>query len=111
MAKELKKYGFVLGLGAIIGSLAGVSLMKKSQEVFDAKTTNVLSEIKERFTEQQEIEGSWIQSDKEVIDRLGIETEVYKGGFTCKDGDTFTQYEFIADAKTGALIDIYPLEA
>lgn len=109
MSKELKRLGVFMGIGTIVGTLAGVAATKKSQELFDAKTTTVLEEIKKEFTEKQDIEGSWIQSNKESISRHGIETMVYKGGFTCKEGDSFKQFEFLADAKTGSLIDIYPI--
>lgn len=109
MSKELKEFGIVFGVGAVIGMAAGALLMKKGQEVFDVRSPKVLHDIKARLDDTQEVEGSWIQSAKETIERQGVPMTVYRGGITCKDGDAFKQFEFLADAKTGALIDIYPV--
>lgn len=109
MENEIKKLGVALGLGMAVGTVVGAMLTKKSQELFNVRAPKVLNEVKERFDNTQEIEGSWIETKKEIINRHGMDQAIYKGGITCKDGDSFKQFEFIADAKTGAVIDIYPL--
>lgn len=109
MSKELKELGIVFGVGTVVGFFTGALLMKKSQGVFDVRSPKVLNEVKERLNETQEVEGSWIHSTKETIERQGVTMEVYRGGITCKEGDSFKQFEFLADPKTGTLLDIYPI--
>ncbi|MFK4997395.1 hypothetical protein ACI2OX_07100 [Bacillus sp. N9] len=45
----------------------------------------------------------------ENYQKSAIQTKVYRGGITCNKDGTREQFEFIADAYTGTVIDIYPI--
>ncbi|MGE9134185.1 PepSY domain-containing protein, partial [Lacticaseibacillus paracasei] len=53
------------------------------------------------------IEGAWIESKPSPLNRYGLKASVYYGGITKYENNELIQYEFIADAYTGTIIDIY----
>ena len=97
--------GVTFGIGVVLGGLA-------SAYFYDKKTVNgdtILSNVKQLFLVSGPIEGSWVELEPVIIDRYEQEQLVYFGGVTRKEDDRLVQYEFIADAKSGALLDLYEL--
>ncbi|KAA1038401.1 hypothetical protein [Macrococcus equipercicus] len=62
----------------------------------------LLEDIKQKFNG---VESSFIVYTPERYKRFGVETQIYRGGITTNFDDYKEEYEFIADAYTGQLID------
>lgn len=94
---------FFLGLG--VGVVSGFI----TKEVLDTKTIvspeKALGNAKDLFKQSGPISGSWIHMKTEPYDRQELTYTVYKGGISRASSDGIEQYEFIADAKTGAIIE------
>lgn len=97
---------FVLGTAA---GIAGVYAFKKINSAHDLPPERVLAQVKDKFKLQGPISGSWIQMGIEPYERDQIHYKVYKGGISKTVNDAILQYEFIADATTGTILDIHPL--
>lgn len=101
----------ILGMSAgifALGALVGFSLY----HFFSNRPLNadqILSHVKEEFSRFYTIEGSWIEVTPVPWQQSAVETDVYYGGITTLEDDEFVQYEFIADAYTGTVIDIYSI--
>jgi predicted small secreted protein len=101
-----KSFLFGIALGAVSGYATNRYLT--SQSFISAE--KVLDYAKKRFKEQGPISGSWIHMKVEPFQKNNLTYQIYKGGVsrTLVDGSN-EQYEFIADAKTGTLLDIYSI--
>lgn len=75
----------------------------------------ILHQLQKKIMQNNnKIQKEWIEPSPTELDRYGIKTKVYYGGFARKELnqpelDKLKQYEFIVDAYTGTLIDIYEL--
>ena len=69
----------------------------------------LLFKIRKLFQVVGTIEGSWIEMEPVFVDSPEFYGEVYYGGVTRKEDDELVQYEFYADAKPGAVIDLYKI--
>ncbi|MGX6961536.1 PepSY domain-containing protein [Vagococcus xieshaowenii] len=94
---------------AAIGVVGGVLANKKYQETKNLSPEAILEIVKEHFLSEGPIEGSWINYTQEQLQKFAVTYTTYTGGITRKEGDETIQYEFIADAKTGSILDVYPL--
>ena len=95
----------------LIGFATGVAAAYLVKEVYDRKeklypADNVLKEVKSAFKEEGPIDGSWIFMKTEPYKQHALTTEVYKGGITRHKEDELQQFEFLADAYTGAVIKV-----
>lgn len=103
--KQLSSYGLkgafiVTGIGTL--AYLAARFLEKRQVSGEL----VLENVKRFFIKTiGTIEGSWIEL--EAVWNAEWSCFVYYGGMTHKDGETVVQYEFVADAKTGALLDLY----
>lgn len=98
-----------VGIGLVIGLTGGAlaSYWYKKNKTLSAD--DILEQVKSDFLQEGPIEGSWIHFKKEPAQKFAIKSKVYTGGISrIEDGD-LVQYEFIADAYTGSIIDIYRL--
>lgn len=86
------------GLGVLTGSL----ISKRAKDPDD-----ILEEIKAIFKEEGPIEGSWIEMTKVPWKKYAYDTDVFYGGISRMEDEELVQYEFIVDAYTGSLMDIY----
>lgn len=95
--------------GAAVGAVSGYFLNEAVKKSVFISSENVLAKIKKAFKEEGPIDGSWIQMTQEDYEKYAIKTKVYRGGITChRDGER-KRFEFIADAYTGSVLDIYPI--
>ncbi|WP_019154895.1 PepSY domain-containing protein [Robertmurraya massiliosenegalensis] len=94
---------FFLGLG--VGVISGFA----TKQLLDAKTyvspEKALANAKELFKQSGPISGSWIQMKAEPYENHNLTYTVYKGGISRFTDDSMKQYEFIADAATGSIIE------
>lgn len=101
------KSGLALGIG--VGVLSGIAsaLWYHKKKTVDADT--VLDSVRESFLKEGPIEGSWIEFEKKPLRKFAVHSKTYTGGITrIEDGQT-VQYEFVADAHTGTIIDVIRL--
>ncbi|MDR6122044.1 putative small secreted protein [Bacillus sp. SLBN-46] len=93
-------------VGAAVGLIGGYVV----KEVIDQKTNvspeKVLEQVKRQFKQNGPISGSWIHMETEPYEKQHIHYRVYKGGISKNNEGSTEQYEFIADAQTGTLIDV-----
>lgn len=110
MEKERsQELGITLAVGASLGVLAGVLATKWLIKRQKMKPEVVLEQVKSAFLAEGPIEGAWIEFTKTPLQKFAIKTQTYTGGITrLEDGD-YAQYEFVADAQTGTVMDIYRL--
>lgn len=102
---------FALGIiaGATMGAIAGAVGMSwyKKHKVLTADS--ILAQVKEAFLREGPIEGAWIHLTKKPIQKFAIKNQTYTGGITRSEDGNLVQYEFVADAKTGTVIELYRL--
>ncbi|MBC2008019.1 hypothetical protein HCJ72_12180 [Listeria welshimeri] len=92
-----------VGAGAAAGHLVYHYLLSDKTISGDV----ILERVKDAFKQEGPIEGSWIQLKKQLYKKFAIDTFVYHGGITCIREGEKKQFEFIADANTGTIIDVY----
>lgn len=96
----MKKTILTAGIGVALGFLVKQQLDESSQTTPE----KALNNAKEAFKQQGPISGSWIYMKPEAVKKHGLEYTAYKGGITRNLDGQNKQYEFLADADTGAII-------
>lgn len=104
--KEAIIAGVLFGSGLVIGSSLTALFLGKKKKV---NGDRILDSVKKMFLADGPIEGSWIELHPAPLTRFSSETDVYYGGISRKENDELIQYEFMADAYTGTILDIYKL--
>jgi predicted small secreted protein len=92
-------------LGTAVGFISGYAV----KELIDQKNISpekVLDNVKKQFKQHGPISGSWIHMEAESFEKQPIKYRVYKGGISRNSHGANEQYEFVADASTGTLIDV-----
>lgn len=97
-----KKTVLAAGLGFAAGYVAKQQL-EQHQNITPEKA---LKNAKETFKKQGPISGSWIYMKPEPIEKNGLPYNAYRGGVTRSIDGENKQFEFFADADTGAVIDV-----
>jgi predicted small secreted protein len=91
-------------IGAAVGLLGGYVLKNISAQKVDPE--KILDQIKRHFKKQGPIQGSWIHTEVEPYENGTFRYQVYKGGISRQMNGENEQYEFIADASTGTILDV-----
>lgn len=94
---------FFIGLGA--GLVCGYAAREALAHRPLMNPDQTLAKAKELFKQNGPISGSWIYMKPEKYEKQGLTYTVYKGGISRMQNGHLDQYEFIADAKTGCVID------
>ncbi|WP_050616090.1 PepSY domain-containing protein [Bacillus testis] len=96
----------------VLGAAAGFICGYAAKCVIDNNNTpspdDVLTHVKDAVKENGKVIGSWILMKPESYVKNGLQYEVFKGGLTKIDNDEQTQFEFVADATTGTVLDLIP---
>ncbi|MFC5774708.1 PepSY domain-containing protein [Ectobacillus antri] len=94
-------------IGTGLGLVAGYALAHtlKSEHVTAEKALKAAKRI---FANKGEVTGSWIHMVPEVMERFDLTYEVYRGGITINIGEEQERFEFLLDAKTGAILEVHP---
>ncbi|MBS4175977.1 PepSY domain-containing protein [Lederbergia citrea] len=95
--------------GATAGLISGYCLSTKLNQKMPLTGEKVLADVKRAFKKEGSIDGSWMQMRPEDYQKYAIKTKVYRGGITRNQNGESQQFEFIADAYTGSVLDVYPL--
>jgi predicted small secreted protein len=97
----VKRFIAGLGIGLAAGYLLSPTL--RSDKISPEKA---LKEIKKTVSRTYAISGSWIHMIPETVELNQISYNVYRGGLSTTNEEGTTQFEFLADTKTGALLDL-----
>lgn len=89
-------------LSLLFGYLAGKRLSHR--QILTSSV--ILDKVKRAFRHEAPIEGAWINSQPINHQQFAIKSLVYTGGVTRYEDQQLTQYEFMADAKTGSILNI-----
>lgn len=93
--------------GVLTGIAAGIvvneAISRFNQNV---AADTVLKNVKEAFVKEGPIDGSWIVMKAEPYSNNVISMDVYRGGISRIKNGELEQYEFIADASTGTVIEL-----
>lgn len=95
--------GIAFGFGLVAGWFSKEYTNKK----YPLHGDNILKNMKQVFLEEGPIEGSWIELTKVPLRKFAYQTDVYYGGISRLEQGELVQYEFIADAYTGSIMDVY----
>ncbi|MGD7044283.1 hypothetical protein [Jeotgalibacillus proteolyticus] len=96
-------------IGAAVGLAAGYAISQGTSKAVSVPADKVLQDVKNQFKKRGSIDGSWIQMKPEEHEILAIKNQVYRGGISRHQGNELEQFEFIADAKTGTVMDVYKI--
>ncbi len=94
-------------LGIMTGVAAAIIVKEVSERAVPYKSSeSILETIKADFRKLSPIDGSWIYMKVENFTNGFTDIPVYRGGISrIQDGEMET-YEFAADARTGAIVDL-----
>lgn len=99
-------------LGAAAGAAGAYAANAVISQKMDVPAQKVLSHARGQFRLSGPVSGSWIHMEAVPFEKNGIQYRVYKGGITRTspgiDGGG-EQFEFVADATTGTILDVYRL--
>jgi len=95
-------------IAAGIGIAVGYLLKDQLDQYRSLTPDEALESAKQTFMKQGPVSGSWIYMKPEKIERNGLTYTAYRGGITRTIDGENKQYEFFADADTGAVIDAKP---
>jgi predicted small secreted protein len=96
-------------LGAAVGIMGGIAAKEIITKKTNVSPEKVLDNVKKQFKQQGPISGSWIHMGAESFEKHPFQYHVYKGGISRNNNGTNEQFEFIADALTGTLLDVRTL--
>lgn len=105
MAKHSNKLASLVLLAS--GALIGVASTLLYKELRPKKPNQVLEEVKATFSEYGKITGSWIDYDAIEYDVFDSKPLVYLGGISREEEGKIVTYNFVCDAYTGEIIDVY----
>lgn len=94
-------------IGAVLSFVIGFFTFFLVDQKTPVNADKILNRVKEQFKEDGPIEGSWIEMTKVPWKKYSYETKVYYGGISRIEEGQVQQYEFVADAYTGTVMDIY----
>ncbi|WP_066063394.1 PepSY domain-containing protein [Neobacillus soli] len=93
-------------LGAAVGLIGGYVTKEIITQKTNVSPEKVLEHVKKQFKENGSINGSWIHMVVEPYEKQQINYRVYKGGISKNNDGVTEQFEFIADASTGTILDL-----
>lgn len=94
-------------LGVVTGLAAAVIIKEVSERVSPyLSPNNILTTIKDEFKKQAPIDGSWIYMKTEQFNNGFTETPVYRGGISRMMDGEMENFEFAADARSGAIVEL-----
>lgn len=109
--KEFYQHGLStgIGIGVAIGAVCGLTASYYYKKNKTLSADDILEQVKHDFLQEGPIEGSWIHFKKEPMQKFAIKSKIYTGGISRIEDGELVQYEFVADAYTGSIVDIYRL--
>ncbi|RYL93756.1 hypothetical protein EWI07_06200 [Sporolactobacillus sp. THM7-4] len=93
------------GLAGIIGFVAGLSI-SRLQFGRLLSSEKVLRLVRKAVIKKIPIDGAWIYMTPQTLTRNALTRDVYKGGLTAPKDGSIQHFDFVADAKTGTLLEL-----
>ncbi|MCK1991896.1 PepSY domain-containing protein [Peribacillus muralis] len=94
----------------LLGTAAGFAAGFAAKQILDQSSgpspDKVLAQVKETVKRDGNIYGSWILMKPEAYTKNELDYLVYKGGITRNTEGLREQFEFIADATTGTILEL-----
>lgn len=97
----------VVSVSLVLSFLLGLLTFSLYKQKKTKSADDILKSVKKEFLKEGPIDGSWIELTKVPWKKFAYETDVYYGGISRYEENKLVQYEFIVDAYTGSMIDIY----
>ena len=97
----------IVFISSVVSFLLGLFAFFLIEQKVPMNADKILNHVKDQFKEDGPIEGSWIEMTKVPWKKYSYDTKVYYGGISRHEEGEVIQYEFVADAYTGTLMDIY----
>ncbi|GGI63685.1 PepSY domain-containing protein [Limosilactobacillus sp. RRLNB_1_1] len=94
-----------LGASGIAGFIAG-KLFGSRQISAD----RILKLVKNDFADEGAVTDSWINDTAVPFQRFAVKSKAYEGGISRLEDGEKVNYEFIADAYTGSLLELKRIE-
>lgn len=98
------KTGAAIGAGIGLATGIATTIWVKNRNAL--KADDILDKVKTAFLEEGSIEGSWINFEKQPIRKFAVHSDAYSGGITRMEDNQLVMYEFLADTKTGTVLEI-----
>lgn len=92
-------------IAAAAGFTAGL-IVEKRNRCKPLTPEKVLNFVKRSLQNKLPLDGAWIFLSPHEMTRNDLSAYVYQGGITVKGRDGVRHYDFIADARTGSLLDL-----
>jgi predicted small secreted protein len=94
----------------LIGAACGLATGWLVQTFFHnnqlLSSEEVIKKVKDSLKTEGKISGSWIITKPETLERDLITYQVYRGGITKLTDNDEINMEFLADAKTGTILEV-----
>ncbi len=94
----------------LLGAAVGYAAARTAKELLDPSRNpspeKVLADVKEHVKKNGRIYGSWIVMYPETYVKDELTYKVYRGGVTRNLDGKREQFEFVADSKTGTLLEL-----
>ncbi|WP_438360613.1 PepSY domain-containing protein [Levilactobacillus namurensis] len=100
---------YQLSLTGFLGGIMGIFITQLFKGAAHLDPDTILDRVKRQFRQESPIEGAWIEHQTVPYQKFAVKTRVYYGGINRYEDDQLVQYQFIADAKTGSVLDIHRL--
>ncbi|MDF2911179.1 MAG: hypothetical protein K0Q56_2060 [Sporolactobacillus laevolacticus] len=101
-----KHFGTAIVVGTIAGYLAGIATCRLMAEKKTLSSEHVLDRVKKAVSEQLSINGAWIYLTPHTWSKDSFTHFVYKGGLTSSENGISRHFDFIADARSGTLLEL-----
>ncbi|WP_057875937.1 hypothetical protein [Liquorilactobacillus aquaticus] len=106
---DFKSNNIPLSLGLLVGFATGIYANRLAKRKSYISPQKILKQIKRTFQEETPIQGAWISTFTQPFQKFAFKTQVYSGGLSRMEDHQLIQYKFLADAKTGGVLDLQRL--
>lgn len=98
------KWKFIT-IGLAGGAAIGYALARL-QSSGELSPEKALQQVKKAAKKELSLDGAWIYLTPQPFNKNHLSYNVYKGGLTAKDDGGIRHYDFVADAKTGTVLNL-----
>ncbi|WP_281164806.1 hypothetical protein [Liquorilactobacillus sicerae] len=97
---------FPLIFGAIAGFISGLQANGNLQQPTKLTPQQILKKIRAAFQAETPVQDSWINMQPQHFQRFALKADVYRGGISRLEDQQLIQYDFLADANTGSVLEL-----
>ncbi|MCL1630649.1 hypothetical protein M3N64_01605 [Sporolactobacillus sp. CPB3-1] len=93
-------------IGVIAGYIAGMTVTRIMNGKITLSSEQVLERVKHTAKNQLSFDGAWICLTPHIWSNDQLNHLVYKGGLICNEQGKNHHYDFVADAKSGTILQL-----